>query len=117
MGVKIDQFDVPVCNSFKDRIVIDQLCYEVDPNLYINKSSIFENARKFDLILIIDYNEDRQLFLDDETEEKIEVQTKHPFRNNTSLEDSFIYFETIGMYKYSKILIFNTFLLPNKNCY
>ena len=98
MGVKIDQFDVPVCNSFKDKIVMGQLCYEVDPNLYIN-TGISENARKFDLILIIDYNEDRQLFLDDETEEKIEVQTKHPFRQNTSLEDSFIYFETLGMYK------------------
>ena len=97
MGVKIDQFDVPVCSGFKDKLVNDQLCYEVDPNLYINTDNV-ENARKFDLILIIDYNEDRQLFLDDETEEKFKMQTKHPFRNNTSLEDSFIYFETIGMY-------------------
>ena len=96
MGVKIDQFDVPVCNSFKDKIVMDQLCYEVDPNHYINTGNS-ENARKFDMILMIDYNEDRQLFLDDETDEKIEVQTKHPFRQNTSLEDSFIYFETLGM--------------------
>ena len=75
---------------------MDQLCYEVDPNRYIN-TGISENAIKFDLILIIDYNEDRQLFLDEETEEKIEVLTKHPFRSSTSLEDSFIYFETIGM--------------------
>ena len=32
MGVKIDQFDVPVCNSFRPKIVQDQLCYTVDPN-------------------------------------------------------------------------------------
>ena len=32
MGVKIDQFDVPVCNSFEATVLNDQLCYEVDPN-------------------------------------------------------------------------------------
>ena len=95
MGVKIDQFDVPVCNSFKDRIVIDQLCYEVDPNLYIN-TGIVENARKFDLILIIDYNEDRQLFLDDESVEKYKVQTRFTFDSDASTQHSFIYIETIG---------------------
>ena len=34
MGVKIDQFDVPVCNSFRPKILKDQLCYSVDPNIY-----------------------------------------------------------------------------------
>ena len=29
MGVKIDKFDVPVCNSFQAKILNDQLCYEV----------------------------------------------------------------------------------------
>ena len=32
MGVKIDQFDVPVCKSFRPKIIQDQLCYTVDPN-------------------------------------------------------------------------------------
>ena len=31
-GVKIDQFDVPVCNSFQAIILNGQLCYEVDLN-------------------------------------------------------------------------------------
>ena len=97
MGEKIDQFDVPVCNSFKDKIVNNQLCYEVDPNHYINTGNS-ENARKFDMILMIDYNEDRQLFLDDETVEKNEVQTKNPLRTEASTKRSFIYFQTIGMY-------------------
>ena len=30
MGVKIDKFDVPICNSFKAKVLNDQLCYEVD---------------------------------------------------------------------------------------
>ena len=37
MGVKIDQFDDPVCNSFRPKIVMDQLCYTVDPNEYKHK--------------------------------------------------------------------------------
>ena len=32
MGVKIDQIDVPVCNSFRQKISRDQLCYTVDLN-------------------------------------------------------------------------------------
>lgn len=38
MGVKIDQFDVPVCNSFKSQIIQEQLCYSVDPNKFKNYS-------------------------------------------------------------------------------
>ena len=32
MGIMLDLFDVPVCNSFQARILNDQLCYEVDLN-------------------------------------------------------------------------------------
>ena len=56
MGVKIDQFEVPVCNSFKAKILNDQLCYEVDPNRF--RSSNDETIQ--DLKLYIDVNEDRQ---------------------------------------------------------
>ena len=59
VGIKIDQFDAPVCKIFKAKLVEDQLCYEVDPNNYIDKS--IKDASQFDLLLIIDYNEDRQL--------------------------------------------------------
>ena len=34
IGAKIDQLDVPVCNSFRPKILRDQLCYTVDPNKY-----------------------------------------------------------------------------------
>ena len=62
MGVKIDQFHFPVCNSFEEKFVNDQLCYELDPHKYIDDT---EDTTKLDLLLIIDYNEDRQLELDD----------------------------------------------------
>ena len=57
MGVKIDQFDVPVCNSFKAKIIRDQLCYQVDPNKYKNKIDL---KGDLSLSLFIHYNEDRE---------------------------------------------------------
>ena len=35
MGQKYEKFDVPVCNSFKDKTLRGQVCYEVDPNKYM----------------------------------------------------------------------------------
>ena len=62
MGVKIDQFDVPVCNSFKATILNDQLCYEVDPNMYLNINwREAEEQIKLGLSFAVDLNEDRQI--------------------------------------------------------
>ena len=60
MGVKIDQFDDPVCNSFQAKIQNDQLCYEVDLNKYANENNI-NKALDSGFRLIIDYNYDRQV--------------------------------------------------------
>ena len=79
MGVKIDQFDVPVCNSFWPKIVSDQLCYTVDPNEYKDKIDL---KGELSLSLFIHYNEDRQM---EDTE---------------TSEDFFIYLDTIGEPKY-----------------
>ena len=40
MGVKIDLIDVPVCNSFRPKIIRDQLCYTVDPSKYNDKTDL-----------------------------------------------------------------------------
>ena len=62
MGVKIDQFDVPVCSSFKATLLNDQLCYEVDPNMYLNINwREAEEQIKLGLSFAVDLNEDRQI--------------------------------------------------------
>ena len=43
MGTKIDQFSVPVCNSFKATVLNDQLCYELDVNEMIDKDVLIED--------------------------------------------------------------------------
>ena len=59
MGVKLDNLDVPVCNSFKAKIFNDQLCYTVDPNKYRNVGNL-EKDDDLSLALYINYNEDRE---------------------------------------------------------
>ena len=56
MGKKIDLFEVPVCNSFQAKIFNDQLCYQVDPNKFLN-SKKHENLA---LSFYVDINKDRQ---------------------------------------------------------
>ena len=96
MGIKIDQFDIPVCNSFKAKILNDQLCYEVDLNKYSNKSNI-DKELKVGFTFIMDYNEDRQVTLG-ETNKKnqFSLGTIVSESNHNQQHDAFIYIETIG---------------------
>ena len=64
MGVKIDEFSVPVCNSFEAIILNDQLCYQIDVNKYRTGS---DDEMKEGLKLILDYNEDRQILEEDKS--------------------------------------------------
>ena len=43
MGKKIDKFSLPVCNSFKAKILNDQLCYELDVNEVIDKDILVKD--------------------------------------------------------------------------
>ena len=63
MGVKIEQFKHPVCNSFQPIIRNDQLCYQVDLNRFRNKARVDQQLKK-GLVLLLDINEDRQLKVD-----------------------------------------------------
>ena len=76
MGVNIDQFNVPVCTSFRPKIIRDQLCYTVDPNKYKHKIDL---KGELSLSLYIHYNEDRQL--ED---------------NDNIAEENFLILDTIG---------------------
>ena len=65
VGVKIDQFELSVCNSFEAKILNDQLCYEVDLDRYKDINNL-DKYLKLGLLLFMDYNEDRQVTCFDE---------------------------------------------------
>ena len=77
-GVKINQFDDPVCNSFRPKIIQDQLCYTVDLNEYKDKIDL---EGDLSLSLFINYNEDREITLE---------------KNKTNAVHNVIRIDTIG---------------------
>ena len=60
MGKRSELYDVPVCNSFKSKIRNNQLCYEIDLEDYKDPNNI-EKQLKEGLVLVVDYNEERQM--------------------------------------------------------
>ena len=102
MGERIDQFNVPVCNSFQANIINDQLCYEVDLNRFLDKDN--DNVKKqlkSGLAFIMDYNEDRQVTFD--ANRKIEEDDGFGLVSSlVKSEDeqhAYIHLNTIGKHK------------------
>ena len=97
MGVKIDQIGVPVCNSFRPKIIKDQMCYTVDPNKYKDKIDLND---VLSLSLFINYNEDMEITLE-------------MFADNIA-NNNVIIIETIGKHLFVMI---KSFLLSNQCFY
>ena len=95
MGVRIDQFDVPVCNSFQDTILNDQLCYEVDLKRFANKTNI-DRDLKLGLNILMDYNEDRQVTFEKDISESIKVGLTNNLVESDQDQHALIYINTIG---------------------
>ena len=103
MGLELENFDVPVCNSFKDKILNSQQCYEVDPNQYIKSRSQIETSEnlRVGLIFLMDYNEDRQINLvnweqSNNRSRKDSLDLFKSFSDQFNEEKSDIYVQTIG---------------------
>ena len=96
VGVKLEQFDDPVCNSFQAKILNNQLCYEVDLNRFSNKSNIAKEV-ELGFSFIMDYNEDRQVTfksnMDDEEMRSGMTANILEFDKN---HHAFIFLDTIG---------------------
>ena len=94
MGVKIDQFTVPVCNAFEAKIMNDQLCYEVDLNNLSDKNNIVKEL-EIGLNFLMDYNEDRQVTFDQKNMEK-ELSLGNNVAASDQDHNAFVYLDTIG---------------------
>ena len=87
MGVNKPNFSAPVCNSFQAKIRNDQLCYTVDPNIY-------RVDKPFELTLLLDYNEEREISLYEDNKEN-----KHENHLTLTVKEAqkrFVIIETIG---------------------
>ena len=96
IGVKMEDFELPICNSFRPSVRSYQLCYEIDLEKYKSKTSV-ERDLKSGLVLSLDYNEDREVLLD----RNFDVLQKEDFvgkvDGSQNDEKASIYLNTIGM--------------------
>ena len=96
MAVQNVQFEVPVCNSFQDKVVNDQLCYEVNLNRFSKKNNI---AKELELgfYFLMDYNEDRQVTIQSSLAEEVKRSGMGAnLLESDKKQQAFIYLNTIG---------------------
>ena len=96
LGKQIDQFSVPVCNSFKTTILQDQVCYELEPSKVINSENVDE-ALKLGLTMILDYNEDRQVKYSKQQLQNKDENILDFLVENDDKEKALIYLNTNGI--------------------
>ena len=86
-----------MCNSFKAKVLNDQLCYEVDLDQFKTQTSYLKRNLELGLVFFMDYNEDRQLVVeyDDDNVDIMESWVESVDRSNDHRKCS-IYLDTIG---------------------
>ena len=94
MGEKIDQFDWPVCNKFKPKMLEGQLCYQVDVNEFKDQVD-GQKAIKHGMLIMMDYNQDKSI-----TDVHLNGPLANDLHETLSEEDkkhgAKIYIETLG---------------------
>ena len=113
MGIKIEQFDNPVCNCFRARVLNDQLCYEVDLEDFKSSSQLHRQL-KLGLVFFMDYNEDKQLIFENSSRPENILSRGQAIDGSNEEENAFIYLNTIGEYYISSTIFrkkYHTFIL------
>jgi len=101
MSINKEPFEVPICNSFQAVILNDQLCYEVDLNKFTIKDNT-EKELKVGLILMMDYNEDRQVTFEKDHKKMDNDSFGNQIVEEDKIDHGIIYVNAIGKYR-SKI--------------
>ena len=90
IGAKINEYKIPVCNIFKPRNHIDQLCYETDLQDLKDSQKIWKQL-EMGLTLVLDFNEERQNYNINEKSETERLIVLYPNHKDVS-----IYLDTIS---------------------
>ena len=96
IGTNLSGFKLPLCNIFKPRNHLDQLCYET--NLEdLKDSQKIEKQLEMGLTLVLDYNEERQIYNIIKKNESQVMNTLYPDNNDVA-----IYLDTISLLNFKK---------------
>ena len=99
VGRKVDIFQDPVCSAFTEKIINDQLCYEIDVNRFRDDVD-WEKSLHSGLSLILDTNDEydvRKLLADERDTNNIPLEDKLNAYDNFDINDKFtIFLKTIS---------------------
>ena len=96
IGANLSGFGIPVCNIFKPRNYLDQLCYETNlQNLKDRNIQKIGNQLEIGLTLILDYNEERQSYSFIPKNESQSMKAAYQNDNDVS-----IFLDTISLLKF-----------------
>ena len=97
VGREHEGFGIPVCDIFEKKIHNDQLCYETDLEKFKDENNIYKQL-EIGLVLILDYNEDRQLDAAWRKKNKHEHfnDRKGKFFNHNGDNEAHIYFDSLS---------------------
>ena len=86
IGANLSEFDIPVCNIFKPRNYLNQICYET--NLHNLKDSNIQKIGKqleIGLLLVIDFNEERQSYHFDQKIKSESIKAAYQIDHDVSI--------------------------------
>ena len=95
VATKIEQFEVPVCNSFQIKVLNEQLCYEIDLNEFSNENNL-DRELKSGLIFMMYYNEDRQVTFNHNYNRRQDKNLTSTFVESDKDLQAVIYLNTVG---------------------
>ena len=95
IGVSVQEFEIPVCNIFRPRIYLNQLCYETNLQDLKDSQKIGKQLEE-GLTLVLDYNEERQYY---NLIQKNKTQAKKATYQNH--DDVSIYLDTISLLNFN----------------
>ena len=102
LGVEINDFHIPFCTRFEEKIINDQLCYSINLNKTRQKNQVKEE-HDLTFKLFISYNEDRQF--------DSMVDVKMPRKVDDSNLEKYVLVETIGRLLYVALSIIQIHVL------
>ena len=77
IGDQINGFDLPACNIFKPKHFMNKLCFETDlQNLKDSNDKNLLLQLEMGLMLILDYNEERQMFIESITSKEFSLKNE-----------------------------------------
>ena len=103
IGTEINEFDAPVCNDFKPKNYLDQLCYELDlQKLKDRNSEKLKQQLELGLTLVLDVNEERQMKQFEISKNKSYVK-KSIYHNDDN--SASVYLDTISINQFYSIKV------------